>query len=161
MSFGTGHHQTTYLMIMNQLNIDHKNKHVMDAGCGTGILSIMASKLGAKSVDSFDIDEWSIINASENIEVNSCENIYIQKGKLSELDFTEKFDIILANINKNILLEELPQYIGQLNPKGLLLMSGFYENDIDEITENGASLGLQKLKTVAKESWASLLLERN
>jgi ribosomal protein L11 methyltransferase len=161
MSFGTGHHQTTYLMIMNQLHIDHKNKHVMDAGCGTGILSIMASKLGAKSVDSFDIDEWSIINASENIEVNSCENIHIQKGKLSELDFTEKFDIILANINKNILLEELPQYVGQLNPKGMLLMSGFYEYDIDELAEKGASLGLQKIRNEAKESWASLLLKRN
>lgn len=160
MSFGTGHHQTTYLMIMNQLSIDHKNKRVMDAGCGTGILSIMASKLGAKSVEAFDIDEWSIINATENIEVNSCENINIQKGKISGLDFKEKFDIILANINKNILLEELPHYVAQLNPGGRLLMSGFYENDIDKLAGKGASLALKKIKTETKESWASLLMGR-
>ena len=132
----------------------------MDAGCGTGILAIMASKLGAKSVEAFDIDEWSIINATENVEVNSCENIHIQQGKISELEFKEKFDIILANINKNILLEELPQYIGQLRSKGMLLMSGFYETDISELVEKGASLGLQKIQSEVKESWASLLLGR-
>ncbi len=160
MSFGTGHHQTTYLMIQNQMNIDHKNKRVMDAGCGTTILSIMASKLGAKEVEAFDIDEWSVINGTENIEVNQCNNIHIQQGKLSELPFDNHFDIILANINKNILLEEIGLYVQHLEPKGVLLMSGFYETDIGELVEKGESFGLHKISSYAKESWASLLLGR-
>jgi len=161
MSFGTGHHQTTYLMIQNLLNIDHKNKLVMDAGCGTAILSIMASKLGAKEVEAFDIDEWSVINGTENIEVNQCNNIHIQQGKLSELSFDKRFDIVVANINKNILLEEIALYVQHLTSKGILLMSGFYETDIDELVVRGESLGLEKISIYAKESWASLLLGRS
>jgi ribosomal protein L11 methyltransferase len=88
MSFGTGHHQTTHLMLKAQLDIDHQNKTVMDAGCGTAILSIMASKRGAKSIDAFDIDEWSVINGQENIENNHCSNINIRQGKISELAFS-------------------------------------------------------------------------
>src|SRR6187402_2312625 len=96
MSFGTGHHQTTYLMLKSQMKMDHTNKRVMDAGCGTAILSIMASKLGAKEVEAFDIDEWSVENGNENTEVNHCYNINQQQGKLSELTFDSNFDIILA-----------------------------------------------------------------
>ena len=107
MSFGTGHHQTTYLMVQAQLELDHKDKLVMDAGCGTAVLSIMASKLGAVHVHAFDIDEWSVVNGKENAEVNRCDNITIWKGTLHEQQFTEAFDIILANINKNVLLEEM------------------------------------------------------
>ena len=161
MSFGTGHHQTTYLMIQNQMNIDHEDKRVMDAGCGTAILSIMASKLGAKEVEAFDIDEWSVINGTENIGVNQCKNIHIQQGKLSELKFNMPFDIILANINKNILLDEMPLYAQHLAPGGKLLMSGFYESDIDELIGQASAFGLSKVSSIIKESWASLLLTRS
>lgn len=161
MSFGTGHHQTTYLMIANQMTIDHSNKIVMDAGCGTGILSIMASKLGAHFVKAFDIDDWSITNATENFEVNNCKNISIQKGKLSDLRLQGKCDIILANINKNILLEEMSQYVEQLNSKGMLLISGFYEDDCKDLAEMGSSLGLHQVGMKVKDSWASLLLTLN
>ena len=124
MSFGTGHHQTTYLMIKNQLKINHDGKRVMDAGCGTGILSIMACKRGAKEVEAFDIDEWSVINGQENIENNHCPNIHLQQGKIDELKFQGMFDIILANINKNVLLAELKTYSEFLLPAGQLLLSG-------------------------------------
>jgi ribosomal protein L11 methyltransferase len=97
MSFGTGHHQTTYLMIKAQMDIDHQSKRVMDAGCGTAILSVMASKLGAREVEAFDIDEWSVINGKENLEINNCRNINLQQGKITEVDLKGKFDIILGS----------------------------------------------------------------
>src|SRR5689334_15889097 len=97
MSFGTGHHQTTHLMVKAQMQINHKEKRVMDAGCGTAILSIMAAKLGAKEVEAFDIDEWSVINGNENIEINGFSNIKLQQGKINEVKLQGKFDIILAN----------------------------------------------------------------
>ncbi len=158
MSFGTGHHQTTYLMIKNQMDMDHRGKRIMDAGCGTAILSIMASKLGAKEVEAFDIDEWSVSNGRENIEVNQCNNIRHQQGKLSELDLPGSFDIILANINKNVLLEEMNLYADYLNPSGLLLLSGFYVGDIPDLLQEGAKYGLHELKRDELESWAALVL---
>jgi ribosomal protein L11 methyltransferase len=160
MSFGTGHHQTTYLMIQNQLRVDHKNKVVMDAGCGTAILSIMASKLGAKEVEAFDIDDWSVINGTENIQVNRCGNINIHQGKLSGLKFSKSFDIILANINKSVLWDEFPLYSQHLNSKGILLLSGFYESDANELAARGSSLGFVESWRTERESWASLMLTR-
>jgi ribosomal protein L11 methyltransferase len=144
MSFGTGHHQTTYLMIKSQLAMDHQNKEVMDAGCGTAILSVMASKLGAASVEAFDIDEWSVINGNENAEVNGCKNITIRQGK----------------INKNILLEEMEQYANHLNKNGQLLLSGFYEEDIPDLTQKAALFGLHPVSSNIRENWASLLLQK-
>ena len=114
-----------------------------------------------KKVEAFDIDEWSVINGTENIAVNQCNNIQIRQGKLSDLTFDKRFDIILANINKNILLEEIALYVQHLAYKGMILMSGFYETDIDELTVKGESLGLQKISSYAKESWASILLARS
>lgn len=158
MSFGTGHHQTTYLMIKNQMNIDHQQKRVMDAGCGTAILSVMASKLGAREVQAFDIDEWSVSNGRENIEVNACKNVHNQRGKLSELKIHGLFDIILANINKNVLLEELKSYKEYLMPGGLLLLSGFYVDDIPDLLAEGVKHGLNELTRDEKENWAALVL---
>ena len=160
MSFGTGHHQTTYLMIKNQMDIDHKNKMVMDAGCGTAILSVMASKLGATRVEAFDIDEWSVINGQENCEVNACNNITIQQGKLSDLTFENNFDIVLANINKNILLQEMHQYAAYLNHGGLLLLSGFYEKDIPDLLAEAHRYDLHQVSTDVREHWAALLLKK-
>lgn len=158
MSFGTGHHQTTYLMVQTQMEIDHKGKRVMDAGCGTAILSVMASKLGAKEVDAFDIDEWSAINGEENIRVNNCNNIKIRQGKIRDLEFTGTFDIILANINKNILLDELDVYRKYLNTGGVLLLSGFYDSDVPDLLKASGDNGLKEIKRNIRETWCSLLL---
>ena len=160
MSFGTGHHATTYLMIKNQLEIDHRAKRVMDAGCGTIVLSVMASKRGATFVDAFDIDAWSIENGKENAEINGCSNIRIRQGKISELKFEEPFDIILANINKNILLMEMPYYNTYLLKGGLLLLSGFYESDISDLLARAEKEGLKKVSHTLHDTWATLLLQK-
>jgi ribosomal protein L11 methyltransferase len=159
MSFGTGHHQTTYLMIKNQMNIDHKNKRVMDAGCGTAILSVMASKLGASEVEAFDIDEWSTVNGEENKELNNTQNIRIQQGKISEVELSGKFDLILANINKNVLLAEIATYATFLAANGKLLLSGFYTHDIDDLKTEAAQYNLQEVSRDERETWACLQLQ--
>ena len=146
-------------MLKAQLDIDHQNKMVMDAGCGTAILSIMASKRGAKFIEAFDIDEWSVINGKENIENNACANINIRQGKISDFEFG-LFDIILANINKNVLLAEMEVYSRYLNADGLLLLSGFYEKDIDDLKTSASTFGLHEVKRDSRESWASLLLRK-
>ena len=158
MSFGTGHHQTTYLMIKNQMDIEHRNKRVMDAGCGTAILSVMASKLGAREIQAFDIDEWSVSNGRENIEVNECRNIFQYQGKLEDLNIEGLFDIILANINKNVLLDELYLYKQFLAPAGLLLLSGFYTTDIPDLLSEASRYHLTELKRDEREGWAALIL---
>lgn len=158
MSFGTGHHQTTYLMIKNQMEIDHKDKRVMDAGCGTAILSVMASKLGAREVEAFDIDEWSVINGEENKELNSTSNIRIQQGKISDVKLEGPFDIILANINKNVLIDELRSYHQLLSAKGVILLSGFYSDDIPDLLKAAKPLGLREVRRDERERWSCLLL---
>jgi ribosomal protein L11 methyltransferase len=160
MSFGTGHHQTTYLMVKHQMQIDHKNKRVMDAGCGTAILSIVASKLGAREVEAFDIDEWSITNGNENIEVNGVKDVRIQLGKISEVGLSGKFDIVLANINKNILLAEIERYQSFLSPGGYLLLSGFYIQDVQDLLVEGSKFGLKEITHSDRENWAALLLQK-
>jgi ribosomal protein L11 methyltransferase len=161
MSFGTGHHQTTYLMVKNQMEIDHKSKLVMDAGCGTAVLSIMAAKLGARQVEAFDIDDWSVLNGNENAAVNDCPNIRIRKGKISALTFNENFDIILANINKNTLWEEIPLYSAYLNSGGHLLLSGFYAEDCDDLSARAADHKLALLSNTTRDHWASLLFRHS
>lgn len=159
MSFGTGHHQTTYLMVKNMLGIDHKDRRVMDAGCGTAILSILASKLGAREIEAFDIDDWSVENGNENTAINHCSNVRIQQGKISDVDLSGKFDIILANINKNVLLDELPVYASFLNPDGLLLLSGFLNLDVPDLIKAAKEVNLTEMKTDTKDTWASLLVK--
>lgn len=161
MSFGTGHHQTTYLMLKNQMRIDHQNKLVMDAGCGTAILSIMAAKLGAQTIEAFDIDEWSVLNGKENAEINGCHNIFIRQGKITNLKFDNKFGLILANINRNILLDEMKYYSNALNEGGQLLLSGFYEKDFNDLTEEALKFGLTEINRDSREQWACLLLQKN
>lgn len=160
MSFGTGHHQTTHLMLSAQMKMNHRGKRVMDAGCGTAILSIMASKLGAIEVEAFDIDEWSVENGNENAINNNCNNIHIQLGKINEVTLSGNFDIILANINKNILLAEMQQYATFLKPKGELLLSGFYVHDISDLKGEAAMYGLTEVAHQERETWACLLLQK-
>ena len=160
MSFGTGHHQTTWLMVKNMLHMDHSDKRVMDAGCGTAILSILACKLGAREVEAFDIDEWSVENGSENISVNHCHHIQIRKGTIREVALSGKFDVILANINKNVLLDEMSIYSNFLNDGGLLLLSGFFTLDIPDLLLEGSRHGLEEIRRDERETWAALLLRR-
>jgi ribosomal protein L11 methyltransferase len=160
MSFGTGHHQTTYLMVKNQVATDHKGKRVMDAGCGTAILSIMACKLGATVVEAFDIDEWSVINGNENIGINGCNNIHLQQGKIDEVKLTGRFDIILANINKNVLMAEMKTYSSYLDAGGLLLLSGFYTHDIPDLLNTCSQYSLAEVRRDERETWACLLMQR-
>ncbi|CAN5438039.1 50S ribosomal protein L11 methyltransferase [soil metagenome] len=158
MSFGTGHHQTTYLMVKNQLKIDHKGKSVMDAGCGTAILSIMASKRDAKNIEAFDIDEWSIENGEDNARINHCSNIVIRRGTIRDFSWPAKFDIVLANINKNVLLDEMKSYSENLANGGYLLLSGFYTRDIADLVEEAQKHGFLEQKRDERETWACLLL---
>jgi len=160
MSFGTGHHQTTYLMVKNQMEMDHRGKRVMDAGCGTAILAVMAEKLGADFVEAFDIDEWSAVNGKENIEVNRCKGIHLQMGKLADLSVKGPFDIVLANINKNVLLSEIKLYVKYMVPGASLLLSGFYTNDIDDLLAEAAQHGLSEVRRDERETWAALLLRK-
>ena len=160
MSFGTGHHPTTYLMLKSQLQVDHRDKRVMDAGCGTAILSIMASKRGAASVSAFDIDEWSMLNGEENVRLNECDNIQIRRGTIRDFSWPDPFDIILANINRNILLEEMPFYANALVPGGTLLLSGFYEEDVAELVRAGEIAGLTKETQDVHEKWCTLWLAK-
>lgn len=160
MSFGTGHHQTTRLMLRNQLNVNHQDKRVLDVGCGTGILAIMAAKLGAAEVKACDIDEWAVENSRENFELNNCQNIEVRRGILQEVGFAGTYDIILANINKNALLDEMGIYVQCLRPEGLLFLSGFYESDVDDLLREGEKHGLKKQEEESEKSWAALVLSR-
>jgi ribosomal protein L11 methyltransferase len=161
MSFGTGHHQTTWLMVKTMMTMDHKDKRVMDAGCGTAILSILASKLGAREVEAFDIDDWSVENGNENAEINQCANINIQQGKITEVQLSGSFDIVLANINKNVLLHEMGSYISWLNRGGLLLLSGFLSLDIPDLLAEASRHSLGEVQRDQRDTWASLLLTRS
>jgi ribosomal protein L11 methyltransferase len=160
MSFGTGHHQTTHLMLKQQMDLDHQGKRVMDAGCGTAILSIMATLRGATEVEAFDIDEWSVLNGKENLEMNRVQNVRIRQGTIRELPFTGMFDVILANINKNILLDELPEYARHLHTGGMLLLSGFYTHDIPDLVARAQSFAIHEYQRDERETWATLLLKK-
>ena len=157
MSFGTGHHETTTLMLENQLLMNHQDLRVMDAGCGTGILAIMAGKRGAAHVDAFDTDEWAVTNAEANAALNQCANISVQRGTIATVGLADTYDTSLANINRNILLAEMPLYASKLAPGGTLLLSGFYETDMAELEKSAQAQGLQKRHQSTKNQWACLL----
>jgi ribosomal protein L11 methyltransferase len=157
MSFGTGHHETTAQMIELQLDIDHKAKSVLDVGTGTGILAIMAHKLGAARIHSFDIDEWSVENGEENYQLNGIDNITIEKGTI-DTQKPEVFDIVLANINRNILLDEIPKYAEFTGD--YLLVSGFYEHDIADIHAVAEKSGFKKVKHISKNNWAAVVFRK-
>ena len=156
MSFGTGHHATTYLMLKSQLDIDHAGKKVLDAGCGTAILAVMAEKLGASEVLAYDNNAWSTENAPENIELNSCSHVKIQEGIISTIDANPPYDIILANINRNVLLEEIPAYVSHLSDGGTLLLSGFYTEDESQIQETAEGAGLQLQSKRERNNWSCM-----
>ncbi|MFL5729020.1 MAG: 50S ribosomal protein L11 methyltransferase [Cytophagaceae bacterium] len=160
MSFGTGHHETTSMMIENQLGIDHRGKKVMDAGSGTGILAIMAAKLGAADVSAFDVEDWAYQNLKENISLNGCHNISAALGDISNVDLHNEYDIILANINKNVLMAEIPVYAKKLSKGGILVLSGFYTGDSADLIEVAQKSGLVKASDNEKNRWASLIFNK-
>jgi ribosomal protein L11 methyltransferase len=156
MSFGTGHHETTSQVLTLQMALDHEGKKVMDAGCGTGILSIMAEKRGAELVDSFDIDSWCVENSEENYGLNKANNCSIQLGSIAEVNLDNApYDIIIANINKNILLSEMHLYSEYLTKNGVLLLSGFYQSDLDDIKACCAKNGLNYHQHITKNNWVA------
>lgn len=155
MSFGTGHHETTHLMIQQLLAVDLKNKTVLDMGSGTGILAIMAELRGAKSVDAIDIDDWCYENALENAARNNCTKIRVFKGDAALLA-DKNYDVIIANINRNVLINDLPVYYKCLNKGGILLLSGFYREDIPFIKKAATGLGLKESDLLEKNNWISL-----
>jgi ribosomal protein L11 methyltransferase len=160
MSFGTGHHDTTWLMCKNMLEVDFKNKTVFDMGSGTGVLAILASKLGATNIVGNDIDDWSVENAIENCAANNCSEIKIVKGDSNLLGKKEHYDIILANINKNVLKNYIPQLSGSLKQNGFLFISGFFKTDCEELI-NLASMHYFKLyKQELKNDWANLIFQK-
>lgn len=161
MSFGTGHHPTTHLMIKAQLDLDHSGKRVMDAGCGTAILSIMASLRGACEVEAFDIDAWSLSNGEENVALNHCPNIRIRQGTIADFEWPHPFDIILANINRNILLQEMNSYVAHLVKGGALVLSGFYVADVDELIGRASPLGLTLTARDDREQWSMLWFSKS
>lgn len=160
MSFGTGHHATTFQMLRLQGRIDHKGKRVLDVGSGTGILAIMAHLLGADEVQAFDIDDWCVDNGNENFALNSLP-IQMGLGTIRSVQPKGPFDIILANINKNVLLDELEIYASLLKEEGYLLLSGFYTEDIQDLTDHCKSLDLDLLSQESKDNWAALVMKKS
>lgn len=160
MSFGTGHHATTSMMVELLLAVYLKDKKVMDVGTGTGILAIAAEKLGAKQVYAFDVDDWSIENTRENVALNHCTNITIEKGTISDLLPSQGYDVVLANITRNILLDELPNYVACLNVGGYLAISGFYTQDLSAFTPLSQSLKLSPEKSLIRDNWAAILFKK-
>lgn len=160
MSFGTGHHDTTWLICKTMFDLNFKNKDVLDMGCGTGVLAILAKKLGASKVLGIDIDDWSIENSTENADINHCNDIVFQKGDASILPSSPSFDVIIANINKNVLKNDLGSYFKCLKNNCYLLLSGFFAADVDELSQLAHSIGYNHEQTFDKNGWAVIKLRK-
>lgn len=155
MSFGTGHHETTHMMIQHLLEMNVTDMKTLDMGCGTAILAILAEMKGAHPIDAIDIDNWCYLNSIENAERNNCKHISVYEGDASLLE-GKKYDLIIANINRNILLNDMQTYVDCLNKGGIILFSGFYEQDIPFIDASCTEKGLTFVKKINKNNWVSL-----
>jgi ribosomal protein L11 methyltransferase len=155
MSFGTGHHETTHMMIQHLLETNVEGKKTLDMGCGTAILAILAEMKGAQPIDAIDIDNWCYLNSIENAERNNCSQITVYEGD-AELLKGKKYDLIIANINRNILLNDMQTYIDCLNKEGVLLLSGFYNEDIPFIDASCTEKGLTYVKKFERNNCVSL-----
>lgn len=155
MSFGTGHHDTTWLMLREMMEIDFSAMTVLDMGSGTGILAIMAEQQGAEKVDAIDIDDWAEENARENAAMNNCKRITCYTGDASLLG-NQKYDVILANINRNVLTTDMSNYAAVLKKDGFILFSGFFESDAQVISECAANKGLKRVTMKVRNDWCCL-----
>jgi len=161
MSFGTGHHETTWLVMNEQLSLPHNGLSIMDVGCGTGILAILAYKLGATSLLGFDIDEWAVENTQENFAMNNLPaEAEVFQGTIDGVSPELSFGGILANINRNILLAEIPKYVSHLKAGGWLVTSGFYETDQADIERCAEENGLKKIRSNTRNQWATVVFEK-
>jgi len=154
MSFGTGHHETTYLMLKTMLDMDFKDYNVLDMGCGTGVLAILAAFKGAKEITAIDIDEWAYNNTLENIEKNNCKHIQVFQGDASLLT-NQQFDVIIANINRNILMNDIKHYNKVLKKSGILLLSGIYNIDLYMIKDESKDNNLEYISHIEKNNWVA------
>ncbi len=159
MSFGTGHHETTHMMIQHILKTDFNGKKVLDMGCGTGVLAILAEMKGAKPIDAIDYDNWCYLNSLENVERNNCKHITVLEGDAGLLK-NKTYDIIIANINRNILLQDMTAYASCLNKNGQLFLSGFYSEDIPLITSKCNKFDLSHVETLERNNWVALKFEK-
>lgn len=159
MSFGTGHHETTSLMVQWMLETDFKNQHVLDMGCGTGILAILAAKMGAQPVLAIDNYPYAWENTLENIRRNNTGDIKVLLGDASLLG-DDAFDIILANITKNVLMEDMETFISVLRPNGLLFISGFFADNMEELTGLAAGLGMKAMAFKQNKEWVAVKLQK-
>jgi len=153
MSFGTGHHETTRQMLRAILHADLEGRDVLDMGCGTSILAILAAKRGAHHVTAIDIDEWCVANSLENIALNGISNVEVHLGDASQLPATPTFDVVLANIHLNIITADLPAYVRAMRPGGLLLTSGFYADDLPRLRTAAEACGLRFVRATEENRW--------
>ena len=160
MSFGTGHHETTFQMISHLLDINVHEMRVLDMGCGTGVLAILACMKGAKSITAIDIDEWAFKNTLENVRKNKCSQIIVKQGGTEQMGYLY-YDLILANINRNILIHDMEAYVQSMSSGSRIIFSGFYTSDIRFINEKARESGLRLLRQSEKNSWASLVYQKN
>lgn len=160
LAFGTGNHETTRMIVSTLLNMNLYKMRVLDCGCGTGILGLVASKLGANEVVGYDIDEWSVENAKHNTQLNGVDNLEVYFGNASVINhISGVFDVVLANINRNILLEDMKSFRGVLNEGGYMILSGFYEEDIPVLLEKAKEFGLYESGRRTDNNWACLVLK--
>ena len=159
MSFGTGHHETTFLMLNEMYNLNFKEKLILDVGCGTGILSILSSQKGAKKVVGIDTDEWAYQNSLENSDLNGIDNINFFKGDIN-IVLDSKFNIILANINTNVILDEISKYYDLLLKNGDLLISGFLKQDLAKISKAANEVGFKLINKKNKDKWFMMHLSK-
>jgi ribosomal protein L11 methyltransferase len=159
MSFGTGHHETTHLMMKLLMQIDTNNKDFLDMGCGTAVLALLAFQKNAKQITAIDNDDWAYENAKENVVLNNAEKIEVIKGDATSL-CGKSFDLIFANINRNILLNDIPEYSKSINPNGMLAMSGFYSEDLDTIKQCCAQSGLAFERYETRNNWCAALFKK-
>lgn len=160
MSFGTGHHATTHLIVSAMLPMDCTGKSVLDMGCGTGVLAILAELRGSKNIDAIDIDEWAYENTLENIERNACRYIRTLQGGAEAIPSDARYDLILANINRNILTRDMHNYAKSMSAGAHILFSGFYESDQQEIRQCAEGLGLKFISANSRNEWTMMHFQR-
>lgn len=160
MAFGTGTHPTTRQILRQLCTMPLQGKSIVDAGCGTGVLGFLCSMRGARDIFSYDIDSWSVENTEINAQLNGITNLRVLEGDASVLPSNPMFDLLIANINRNILLNDLPRFAQVLKPGGQLLLSGFYEADAPLLIQKGAALGLSLEKETSEEGWEMMVLRK-
>jgi ribosomal protein L11 methyltransferase len=160
MSFGTGHHETTRMLSEWCFDVDFRGRSVIDMGCGTGVLAILAAKLGASKLTAIDIEEWACENSRENAERNGVEDMEVVFGDAAAL-LNRRADIVFANINRNVLLSDMQHYADALNPGGLLLMSGFYSEDLPAVSSSAAQFSMPLLRSVLLNNWCASMHQKS